>query len=98
MAADVTAHVMHAELALDELHGGEDRAFRAPGAERRRARMDVVAHDRERLLDARLVVLAVNAVGRRGWALRVGPVETIRGEHYLVVVATHGYTHVSVMQ
>ena len=37
VAADVAAHVMRAELALDQLHRGEDRPLRAAGAERRRA-------------------------------------------------------------
>ena len=37
MAADVAAHVMRPELALDELHGGEDRPLRTAGAKRGRA-------------------------------------------------------------
>ena len=42
VAADVGADVVRAELALDQLHRGEDRPLRAAGAEARRARVDVV--------------------------------------------------------
>src|SRR4029077_5507242 len=33
VAADVGAHVVRSELALDQFHGAEDRPFRAAGAE-----------------------------------------------------------------
>src|SRR5262249_58089140 len=36
VAADVATDVVRTELALDELHGGEDRPLRTAGAERRR--------------------------------------------------------------
>ncbi|MCY1226862.1 hypothetical protein D9M72_391120 [compost metagenome] len=39
VAADVGAHMVLADLALDQLHRGEDRALRAAGAEAGRARM-----------------------------------------------------------
>src|SRR4030095_6631613 len=38
MAADVGRDVVRSELALDQLHGGEDRPFGTPGAEARRTR------------------------------------------------------------
>src|SRR5262249_2328018 len=41
MAADITADVMCAELALDELHRRKDRPLRAAGAERGRAPVHV---------------------------------------------------------
>ena len=39
------------ELPLDELHGGEDRPFRAAGAEGGRAPVDLAADAGERVLD-----------------------------------------------
>jgi len=48
VAADVGAHVVRPQLALDQLHRREDGPFRAAGAKARRPRVDAVGDRRER--------------------------------------------------
>src|SRR6516164_10846638 len=62
VAADIAAHMMAAKLALDELHGGEDRPLRAAGAEGRRARLHL-AVDGEHRGFARIIALGRTLLG-----------------------------------
>src|SRR5207244_9532834 len=75
VAADVAAHVMRAELALNELHGGKNRPFGTAGAKRRRAPMHLAGDGPLRL---------GQAIGWRwqddGWAAIREQIGSTRGD------------------
>src|SRR5579884_1073949 len=56
MTSDIAAYVMLSQFALDQLHRGEDRAFRTAGTKGWRARMNLTFHllDRDRFLSSGL--------------------------------------------
>ena len=84
MAADVAAHVMRAELALNELHGGKNRPFGTAGAKRRRPPMHLAGDGPLRL---------GQAIGWRwqddGWAAIREQIGPTRGDEFPQALLHH---------